>query len=279
MAKTKVQLPYFDRLFEQFRKGNPDALLAFGRHAHWGYWDYPAVADGSVADFASAAERLCRRVCDAGRVGDGLRILDCGCGFGGTIASLNERFSSVQLVGVNIDPRQLARAREQVKPRTGNQIEFVEADACQLPFEDGSFDVVLAVECIFHFPSRERFFQQARRVLRKGGRLALCDFVPVRALLPLIKFGSQFATASVARTYGHVDGYFTLADYRNLGKTAGFVRVIEEDITVNTLPTYPVVRRLYREAGEIEMDRVTAGQEWLSRLGLSRYMILSFEVP
>ncbi|WP_017717588.1 class I SAM-dependent methyltransferase [Kamptonema formosum] len=279
MAKTNVQLPYFDKLFEQFRKGNPDALLAFGRHAHWGYWDYPAVADGTVADFASAAERLCRRVCDAGGAGDGQRILDCGCGFGGTIASLNERFSSVGLVGVNIDPRQIARAREQVKPRTGNQIEFVEADACQLPFEDGSFDLVLAVECIFHFPSRERFFQEARRVLRKGGRLALCDFVPVRAFLPLMKFGSQFATASVIRTYGDVIGYCTLADYRNLGKGAGFLPLWEEDITGNTLPTYPLIRRLYREAGEIEMDKVTAGQEWLSRFGLSRYMILSFQVP
>lgn len=279
MTATKVQLPYFDLLFEQFHKGNQDALQAFGRHVHWGYWDYPAVADGTAADFGAAAERLCRRVCDAGGVGNGLRILDCGCGFGGTIASLNERFANVELVGVNIDPRQLTRAREQVQPRTGNQIEFVEADACQLPFEDGSFDVVLAVECIFHFPSRERFFQQARRVLRKGGRLALCDFVPVRALLPVLKFASQFSGASVARTYGNMDGYFTLADYRNLGQTAGFFPGLEEDITVNTLPTYPAMRRFCLDTAQIEMERVTAGQEWLSRLGLSRYMILSFQVP
>jgi len=43
----------------------------------------PNAADGTVADFAAAAESLCRRVCDAGGVDAGSRILDCGCGFGG----------------------------------------------------------------------------------------------------------------------------------------------------------------------------------------------------
>ena len=153
MTNPNINLPYFDLLLEEFGKENPEALEAFGRHVHWGYWDYPAAADGSISDFALAAERLCRRVCDAGKVGNGQRILDCGCGFGGTIASLNERFSDLQLVGLNIDDRQLDRAREQVQPQNNNQIEFIQGNACELPFEDNSFDVVLAVECIFHFPS------------------------------------------------------------------------------------------------------------------------------
>src|SRR5438034_5931485 len=45
-----------------------------------------------------------------------------------------------------------------------------EADACALPFPDASFDRVLAVECIFHFPSRLRFLKEAARVLKPGGR-------------------------------------------------------------------------------------------------------------
>lgn len=108
-------LPYFDFLIEQLEKGNGDAEKAFGRHVHWGYWEKPEEAQRTTEDFSRAAEILCRMVCDAAGVGNDLRICDVGCGFGGTIASLNERFSSLELVGVNIDERQLNRARQKVK--------------------------------------------------------------------------------------------------------------------------------------------------------------------
>ncbi|MBD1920659.1 methyltransferase domain-containing protein [Microcoleus sp. FACHB-831] len=277
MGKTNFQLPYFDALLEHFREGNAEIVQAFGRHVHWGYWENPSSSDGSVADFAIAAEALCRRVCDAGGVRDGLAILDCGCGFGGTVASLNERFSNVKLVGLNIDPRQLDRAREQVQPRKDNNIEFIEGDACELPFEDASFDVVLAVECIFHFPSRKQFFQEARRVLKPGGKLAICDFVPQQWSVLFLKLADIFVKPVVTRTYGYVEGNFSLLNYRNLAKNTGFVPILSEDITLNTLPTYPVLLRLIRQGEAAEEETINRLGGWVSRLGLIRYMILSFE--
>ena len=110
-----VPPPYFDALFERFAAGDRAATVAFGRHVHWGYWPDPDAADGTPEDYARAAEELCRRVCDAAPVTGGMRVLDVGCGFGGTVASLNERFRDLDMVGVNIDPRQLARAAELVK--------------------------------------------------------------------------------------------------------------------------------------------------------------------
>jgi ubiquinone/menaquinone biosynthesis C-methylase UbiE len=271
MTNINVHLPYFDILLEELNQGNHEITQAFGRHVHWGYWDNPALADGSVKDFAKAAEDLCQRVCNAGKVKEGLGVLDVGCGFGGTIASLNERFSNMQLVGLNIDERQLIRARKEVQSLNGNQINFVQGDACQLPFEDSSFDVVLAVECIFHFSSREQFFQEVRRVLRPKGILALSDFVPLP--ITIIWYQLMLNKSSVYRTYGYVDSSYTLNKYRNLAKSTGFLRLQEENITVNTLPTYSVVKRLQ---GGTEVAKITALQERLSRLGLSRYMILSF---
>ncbi|MCT7957906.1 class I SAM-dependent methyltransferase [Laspinema palackyanum] len=275
--ESKVHLPYFDRLLELLKEQNPAAIAAFGRHVHWGYWEDPKRADGTLPDFANATEQLSRKVCDAGNITDGLKILDCGCGFGGTIASLNERFSNLEMVGVNIDERQLERARSQVQPLNHNAISFVCADACQLPFEDNSFDVVLAVECIFHFPSRETFFKEARRVLKPGGYLAICDFVPLKFSLPITNFLGQFLTSSIDKTYGTVQSDFSLSTYRNLAKKTGFVTRIEEDITRNTLPTYPLVRKLLRENGSVETEKITAGAEFLGKIGITRYLILSFE--
>ena len=276
MSKTNVNLPYFDGLLEQIRQGDSDVIAAFGRHVHWGYWGDPAKADGSVADFARAAEELSRRVCDAAGVKDGMRILEVGCGFGGTLGSLNDRFSNLELVGLNIDDRQLARAREQVQPRNNNRVEFILADACEIPFADSSFDAVIAVECIFHFPSRARFFSEARRVLRSPGNLALSDFVPQAWALPFIKLSKPLLKSSVTKVFGYVDGDFTLDNYRHLARETGFVPRLEEDITVNTMPTYPALRSMQKKRGLKREARINSTIEFVSILGSIRYMILSF---
>jgi len=67
-------------------------------------------------------------------VADGVSILDAGCGFGGTVASLNERFSGLEMIGLNIDPRQLERAAARVLARPDNQLRWRAADACSLPY-------------------------------------------------------------------------------------------------------------------------------------------------
>ena len=140
-----VRLPYFDRILQRLQEGDAEVAEAFGRHVRWGYWDQPEQADGTLTDFARAAGRLGQRVCRAAHVGDGQRILDVGCGFGGTLLDLNERFTDLDLYGLNIDTRQLARAQSLLTPRSGNRITLVAGDACRLPFADAQFDVVLCV--------------------------------------------------------------------------------------------------------------------------------------
>ena len=277
MRPAHIPLPYFDVVLEQLQLDNPDMEQVFGRHVHWGYWPYPEQADGSVADFALAAERLCQRVCNVAHIQEGDRILDVGCGFGGTIASLNDRFQQLHLTGLNIDPRQLERARQQVVPRADNAITFVEGDACQMPFPDQSVDAVLAVECIFHFPSRAAFFQEARRVLRPGGRLALCDFVPTPLYCWLQKMMAKGGVSMTSGAFGRVDTYCTISDYKALAQQTGFTVTTLEDIRSHTLPTYPVVKRVFEQANNPKTAQTTAAVELISRLGLLHYWILGFQ--
>jgi ubiquinone/menaquinone biosynthesis C-methylase UbiE len=271
--------PYARVLLDAIARGEPEVTHAFDRHIHWGWWARPEGGDGSSRDFTAAADRMCHRMFDAAGIRDGERILDVGCGFGGTLASLDARFNGVSLVGLNIDARQLERAREQVRPRPGNQLEFVEGDACAMPFADASFDVVLAVECIFHFPERRRFFEEARRVLRPGGRLVLSDFVPTRTFVPALAAQDVLFGTYQRRFAGFVDIRYPLERYRTLARETGFERLVEDDVTANTLPTYKVVRRLLPRLGAESALRLAGlvSLEFVTRLGLLRYMLLSYE--
>jgi cyclopropane fatty-acyl-phospholipid synthase-like methyltransferase len=153
-----IEMPYFDWLLRYVEQApNSDIVKALAtRYTHWGYFEHPDQEHVSTADFLYAAERLTDRVIALARIQDGATVLDVGCGFGGTVARINERFSSVTVTGLNIDARQIERARTLVAARSGNRIEFIQGDACDMPLPDATFDSVLALECVSHFPSRRR---------------------------------------------------------------------------------------------------------------------------
>jgi len=123
--------------------------------------------------FALGQLRLAERSVERARVSDGDDVLEVGCGFGGNLAVLLSRARPGQVVGLDQSREALSVAERAL----GERVRLVQGDACALPFDEGSFDVVLAIECAFHFASRERFAQEARRVLRPGGRLVLTDLV------------------------------------------------------------------------------------------------------
>lgn len=272
--------PYFDVLMQRLDSGDRRAQIAFGRHVHWGYWPDPAQAKGTPEDYANAAELLCQRICTSAGIRDGMRVLDVGCGLGGTLASLNERFSHLQMIGVNLDPRQLARAQRMVRPSNGNTIRFLQADACALPFAPASFDAVLAVECIFHFESRAAFLQGVARVLCPGGKLALSDFVPPQEMVSELARRDPGKDEATRLSYGKVDLLCPVEKYHHEAGLLGLNLVHSEDISAHTLPTYAFLRADQSAWPDRRTarwhERATARLEAVSRLGLLRYTILSF---
>jgi len=271
-------LPYFDQILAGL-EGKPESALAaaFQRHVHWGCFSKPDTVDDSLAAYVAAAEELTARVCRAAGVGDGQRILDVGCGFGGTVEHLCERLRDCRLVGANIDLRQLAKAKREVPARRGHDVAFALADGCQLPFATGAFDAIIALECIFHFKSRKAFFREAARVLRPQGRLVLTDFVLREGAQ--LAFGQWMMSGAVPPSpfYGPSNSAPpTARNYLRLASTNKMRCISDDDITANTLPTYPAMRRLYREAGLEEGEAATNYLEATAKEGFLQYHILAF---
>jgi ubiquinone/menaquinone biosynthesis C-methylase UbiE len=275
-----AELPYFDVLIDE-RQGGGEAGQVFENQVHWGFWKNPKAAEGTRADYVAAMEQMNVVLLDAAKVADGQKLLDVGCGFGGTIQQINAAHTNMELTGLNIDARQLAAAEAQTKAANGNKIAWVEADACQLPFEDNSFDRVMAVECIFHFPSRQKFLAEAARVLKPGGYLAVSDFVPTMTFFGKTPFW-LVVRSQIAKSFGTF-GSVPLRGYRSMGKRAGLKLETNRNIRKNTLPTYPFLIKFFREEGSADVQKtMVVGMrwlKWLSKTGIVQYRVYTFHKP
>lgn len=229
----QISLPYFDLIFSRLEAQDSDFEAVFSRHVHFGYWpnpDHPNTYTDEV-DSVLAMDRLCQMLIELADIRNGQNVLDVGCGFGGTLATINEQFSDMRLTGLNIDPRQIEQAKKRWSAKPGNQLQFLVGDASYMVFPANSFDRITAVECIFHFPSRRKFFEQVCRTLRKGGNLTMTDFLQPEGV-PLGMWdmpGESFWGAHTA---------INLSSYHALAAEYGLRVTHCQDISPNIKPTY-----------------------------------------
>jgi SAM-dependent methyltransferase len=118
-----------------------------------------------------------RQLVDQADIRSGQRVLEIGCGTGNLAILVKRLHPSAVVVGLDPDPKALARARR----KAGREALSVELDrgfAEELPYLDASFDRVLSAFMFHHLgpDEKERLLQETRRVLKPGASLHLVDF-------------------------------------------------------------------------------------------------------
>ena len=114
---------------------------------------------------------------DQARLEPGQRVLDLGCGTGSLVVALKRRVPGAEVVGLDPDPKALARARRKCE-RAGVAVRFDRGFSDELPYAAASFDRVLSSFMLHHLGSDEklRTLAEVRRVLAPGGTLHVLDF-------------------------------------------------------------------------------------------------------
>ena len=104
---------------------------------------------------------------------DGWTMLDIGCGGGATLQRLLKRSQDARVYGIDISEESVAKARKVNADVLDKQVFVTQGSAKSLPYEDGMFDLVTAVETVYFWPNLPNCLQEVRRVLKPGGKFAI----------------------------------------------------------------------------------------------------------
>lgn len=141
-------------------------------------------------------------------------VLDVGCGTGAVLELLHGEYPEKHLTGLDLTPGMI----EAACAKWLENVCFVVGDAEALPFESQSFGAVLCSNSFHHYPHPEKFFSEAARVLRPGGRLILRDYTSNDFVVWLM----NNIELPLARLMGHGDVRISkVSELRALAEGAG----------------------------------------------------------
>jgi tocopherol O-methyltransferase len=197
----------------------------WGVHVHHGYW-----RNGNEPKNL-AQQQLTEELATRAGIRPGARILDVGCGMGGSSIYLASH-SQAETVGITLSPVQASLATAAAREAGANS-SFLVMDGENAHFSR-PFDVVWSIEAVSHFRSPENFFALASRSLKSAGTLALMDWFQAEDLSP---HRDHIYIAPIKRAM-LVPSMTTLSSYLRFAALHGFEILSAEDISENVAKTW-----------------------------------------
>jgi MPBQ/MSBQ methyltransferase len=161
-----------------------DGILEYywGEHIHLGYYNKEEMEAGyKKKDFIQAKYDFVDEMMKLGGidqdVGKQVKVLDVGCGVGGTSRYLAKNLGpKAEVTGITLSPNQVARAQELAVEQDVPNAKFTVMNALEMDFPDNSFDIVWACESGEHMPDKKKYIEEMMRVLKPGGKFVMATW-------------------------------------------------------------------------------------------------------
>lgn len=220
--QTEVHYRYFWKLSES---------LAL----HYGIWR------PGIKTLHEALLETNRTLADTARITAQDRVLDAGCGVGGSSIYLAKNIGC-HAVGITLSAKQAQSATANaLKNGVSDQTQFLQRDYTATEFEAASFDVVWGIECHLTESSKAAFVAEAMRLLKPGGRLIIGEYFKTHEVL------APKAEKTLLRWLNleSIADMVTLDHYKGWLSAHGFQGIRTQDVTREITPS---ARMIYRAA-------------------------------
>jgi tocopherol O-methyltransferase len=197
----------------------------WGDHLHHGLFEIgdgvPAVAQTRMLEYCVGLLGDCR----------GRRVLDVGCGHGGTMLYLAEKHGC-RCTGITLSSKQAKIARG-LAEKAGVRLDVEVADVEQFVFPESQFDLVWVMESSEHFLDKARFFENMAGTLRPGGRLLLAAWTGAMESGRVREVARRFLCPVL----------WSAEQYRPAIERAGMEIVHCQDLTASVMHTWEICQQ------------------------------------
>ena len=219
---------------------------------HGGYLNFGLWENGND-DYLRAAENLVLRIGTMLDLDGTSHVLDVAPGMGPQDVLLYRKFGGPRIDALDATWKHVEHGRRRVREHgIEDKVVFHHGSATALPFADETFSHVMSIEGAEHFNTRERFFDEAYRVLKPGGVMALSDYTlgrPLHSSLDRALIGLTCRVWKVPSV-----NVWTTGEYRERLAAHGFTRVEVREVGALVIPGY--YREQRRKEVRAELARI-----------------------
>jgi cyclopropane fatty-acyl-phospholipid synthase-like methyltransferase len=201
---------------------------------HYGIWDK------HVKTLKDAVWNTNQRLLDLGGIRTTDRVLDAGCGVGGSSIFLAQKVGC-KVTGITLSKKQVQTATAFARQRgMAHLITFLQADYTKTDFADHTFDIVWAIESMQTAPDKAAFFREMQRILKPGGKILIADCFKT--------YDFDIAKEKAMQTMLHgwaMSDLLTISELEQIVGNHNFVKIAHQNVTGEIQPS---VRRIYLAA-------------------------------
>ena len=170
---------YDENVGDEYDAWTEEGILEYywGEHIHLGYYTKEQRKEGyKKQSFVEAKYKFIDEMLKWCGVESPKKIIDVGCGIGGTSRYLAKQFPDAEVVGITLSPNQVNRGKELALAQDVHNVDFKVMNALSMDYPDNTFDLVWACESGEHMPDKKAYVEEMVRVLKPGGKLVIATW-------------------------------------------------------------------------------------------------------